>query len=122
MTAEPGPEAAPKDRLKALLPLVPTSLREFEPGMRITGFARVYQGGDGPLKPVPLTAVVLDDQGARIYGRTETLEPNRFGARRAADFSIELPTPVMRPGAYLLRLDVQDRNAAIRREVRFLLR
>jgi VWFA-related protein len=118
----PPPAAAPLDALVSLMPIVPTSQREFAAGEAATAFFRVYQGGGGRLAPVTLTSYVtrMDDTvGDRVR---EVIDPERFADGRAAARTIALPLASLTPGAYLLTVEAAMGNRTVRRDVRFEIR
>ena len=54
LSSPAAPIVAPRDALKALIPIVPTTKRTFRPADQAAAFIRVYQGGNKPLVAVPL--------------------------------------------------------------------
>ncbi len=133
ISATPGVSSAPKDRLAALLPVVPTTEREFSSGQAVTVFLRVYQPGQKPLVSVLMRARIVDSQSAEVFTNAERLDPDRFGSTRSADFALTLPVRTLPDGGYLLTIEAapapastQGRRTAagrlIRRDVRFAVR
>lgn len=114
-----APAAGGVDSLASLLPVVPTSLREFAAADRVLAFLRVYQGGDRPLASVVLKARIVDSRNAAALEKTETLGPSRFDSARAVDFALDLPTSTLAAGAYLLTIEATAGNTTARRDVRF---
>jgi hypothetical protein len=117
LSTDSWPPFGPKDPLSRVVPVVPTTLREFGAGDRVKAFVRVYEGGNKPIVPVALTTRIIDDHDHVVLDRPETLAPVRFGTTRAADVRADLPT--LAPGAYLLTFDVALDKTTARREVRF---
>jgi VWFA-related protein len=109
-----------KDKLAAFLPVSPTTQREFTKH-QATAFLRVYQGGRSAPAPVTLNVSVVDGRDVRVFGASETLGADRFGPARAADYRFELPLERLKPGSYLLAVDVTRGSAAARREVPFIV-
>ena len=105
VTADPPLAAAPPDAFAAIIPVVPTTRREFERGDRATAFIRIYQGGRQPAADVDVTVRLMDATGAEVVSRTDAVAPARFVARRSADYTYELPLATLTPGAYLLTIE-----------------
>jgi VWFA-related protein len=118
VSADPGPVSIGADKLGSLLPVSPTSLREFSTGTKLTAFARVYQrakaAGD------VATVLTLQNQaGRRVFRASESLPAAQFGAA-GADYLREVPIAGLAPGPYLLTLDVKkDEQTSSSRSVRF---
>jgi VWFA-related protein len=79
VTRNPALPSAPRNRLADLLPLVPTTQREFERGDKVTAFARVYQTRRAPPLPVTVDAHVVDATGRVVFGAPQKLAVERFG-------------------------------------------
>ena len=119
LSATPGLSAAPKDAFATLLPVVPTSQREFYRSDRVTAMVRAYQGGKAAASPVSLTVRVLDDQGAAKFDATETLAADQFTTDRAADYQLDVPLAKLARGEYLLTIEATMGKNTVRRDVRF---
>ena len=122
VSGDPVPTAAPRDAFAAVIPVVPTTRREFERGDRGTAFVRIYQRGKQPDAAVDVTARVTDANGAEVTSKNDTIAPARFGAARSADYTYELPLATLSPGNYLLTIESRLGALTVRREVRFSLR
>jgi hypothetical protein len=119
------PTELPDDVL-ALVPVRPTTVREFPRGGRATVFVRVHQGGRRALDDVDVTVSILAGDGRPVLERTGTLVAAQFGDDRQTDLRMELPLPAFEPGDYLLTIalaghDDDDGDDTIRR-VRFTVR
>ena len=121
LSAANGPVVAPRDAFKGLLPIVPTSRREFSGADRVTAFARVHRQAKAGNAPVEVTVQVVDDAGAKVINRVERIPVEAFAGDGEVDLSIELPIARLRPGTYLLTLETPGRTAPIRRDVRFVV-
>jgi hypothetical protein len=121
LTSEPMPVAAPADAFTAILPIVPTTRREFERGDRVRAFMRIYQGARVASARV---TVRITDAGDRASAETaDVLAASRFAPHGAADFTYELPIASLGPGSYLLSIEAKlDAKTAARRDVRFAIR
>jgi hypothetical protein len=122
LTAHPMPIAAPNDAFAAIVPIVPTTRREFERGDRVRAFTRVYQRPPNA-DAVQITTRISDAADRVAAEAASTLAAPRFTPHIAADFTYELPIASLTPGHYLLTVEVRlDRRTAVRRDVRFSVR
>jgi hypothetical protein len=120
LSAVPGLTSAPKGAVSEIVPIVPTSLREFDRGYRVTSFLRVYEGGKNALAPVTVAIRIVNDQDASVFEESQTIGVDRFDAKaRAADERVELPLARLAPGAYLLTFEATLGKNTTRRDVRF---
>jgi VWFA-related protein len=114
--------SAPRGKLSAILPTVPTAQREFTAGEQVGAFLRVYQGGKGPLEPVVVTTRVVDGRDAEVFSKTETLGQGQFGLARAADYRLTVPVAHLVKGPYLVSITATRGTQTARRDVRITLR
>ena len=122
LTVTPGIVAAPKDKLAALIPVVPTTARAFSSDEQVSAFLRLYQFDKGPVGFVSVSVDVVDAEGVRHSGRRETLGAEAFTSDRAADYRIDLPIAELPPGEYLLTIEARKAQTSVRRDVRFRIR
>jgi VWFA-related protein len=108
--------------LTDLVPLVPTTSREFPATAMVTAFVRIYQGGGKPPGAVRVTATITDEHNRTTFDQTEFLESARFAGGRAADHSIVLPLSTLEAGPYLLTIQAGLGKTTIRRDARFTVR
>jgi VWFA-related protein len=120
LTADPALPSAGLESLGSIVPVAPTTQREFA-GHTGAAFVRVYQGGRRALAPVSLTTRIVDLRGDPAFERTETLEPERFDASRATDCRFDLPLVGLAPGAYLLTFEAALGERSATRDVRFVV-
>ena len=118
------PEAATRDDvLASLLPILPTSAREFGTNEQIVAFLRVFQGGESAITPVAMTTQILDIADKRVLDTTSTLAPEDFGASRSAGVELALPLPDLSRGPHLLAITLtRPGGATLRRDVVFRVR
>jgi VWFA-related protein len=114
-----GPIVAPRDALRAVLPVVPTTLRTFTPAQQVTAFLRVHQGGRGALAVVPLRIRITGPGDGIVLERREDVGIDRFGGDRGADIRFDLPIRELESGEYLLTVETLDERHSIRRSSRF---
>lgn len=106
----------------ALLPVVPTTVREFTATDRPTAFVRVYQGGKQPLASVRVTARILNEENVVVFDENSTIPAGSFSVARSADFRLALPIAELKPGEYLLSLTAAADRVSSRRDVRIAIK
>jgi hypothetical protein len=116
--SEPAPVAAPKDAFAAIVPVVPTTKRQFERADRATAFVRIYTGGKQPANGVAVIARVTDANGVDVVSRNDLVSAAAFRAS-AADYTYELPLSALRPGNFLLTIDAKLGAVTANRHLRF---
>ena len=92
------------DSLAGLLPLVPTTGRDFSPGDSVTAFLRVLQGGSAEPTAVKMSVQVLNVSDQKMFESSSTLEAAAFSATRSAPFELPLPLDKLERGQYLLSI------------------
>lgn len=119
VSASPSPPFAPKDALKAVVPVIPTTRRVFSASHAVSVFGRVYQGGRA--KPVAVTArmQIRDTTNAVVIDRPLEIGAGRFGKARAADVRFDVPVKELPPGAYVLTIETSVGATTARRDARF---
>lgn len=115
----PAVASGPKGRLASFLPVVPTTLRQFQRDDQVSGFLRVCQGGKQPVAPVRIVVSVVDSRGATAFENADTLEAARFENGRVADRWIEIPIARLKSGPHLLAVEATVDKAVARRDARF---
>jgi VWFA-related protein len=109
--------------LEPLLPLVPTSARDFAPSDAVTAFFRVFQGGSERVSPVTVQILLLDMKNTAIVDRTETIAAEAFGAGRAAPHLIDLPLSSLERGPHVFSITAKlPSGTTARRDVVFRIR
>jgi VWFA-related protein len=117
----PGIAAAPRNALADLLPIVPTTLREFAEDDAVSGVVQLTQGGKNRLVPVQLDVRITDEIGRTVHGGSEAVDVHRFGPRSAVCRFL-LPIGRLNPGEYLLTLEATAPDMTARSAVRFTRR
>jgi VWFA-related protein len=113
------PFAAPKDAFTAIIPVVPTTQREFGRADRAHAFVRIYVGGRQPPARVDVTARVTDAREAAVAVKTDGVAAERFETKRSTDYTYDLPLASLAPGSYLLTIEARLDTFTVRRNVRF---
>lgn len=117
----PAPVAAPANAFAALLPLVPTSHRDFAGPERVSLFARVYQGGKQPTQPLQMTVRVVDAHDRRVFSRSETVAAPTTPSR-SIDYPFEIPVLTIDRGDYLVTVEARSAVGTAVRTLRFTRR
>jgi hypothetical protein len=106
----------------ALLPVVPTTVREFENADRPTAFVRLYQGGKRPLMPVRITSRIVNAEDHTVFDENSTIPAASFSAVRSADYKLALPLAELKPGEYLVSIVAVADKLTARRDVRIAIK
>jgi VWFA-related protein len=110
------------DPLASVLPIVPTTARDFAPGDDIAAFVRVFQGSAAPVGPVVMNVQVLDVHNAKKMDATATLTPDAFGGR-AAGYQFDLPLKQLEHGPYVVSVTATPVGGPpVRRDLVFRVR
>ena len=100
------------DRLAGLIPLVPTTARDFAPGTAVTAYLRVLQGGTAEVGAVKMSVQVLNTADAKVFESASAIEPAAFGEARSAPFEVPLPLDKLERGQYLLSIAAERADGA----------
>jgi hypothetical protein len=124
MAAAPDTDTIQRQRLVDLLPIVPTTNREFSRTAPVSAFVQVYQGlaRTDTIQTVRLIASVIDRAGATRVREALQLTPNAFGDRRTADCRLTIPVSRLAPGEYLLTIETTAGTRQAGRAIRFAVR
>jgi VWFA-related protein len=109
------------DALRDLVPILPTTAREFDPSGKVAIFLRVFQAA--PAAPVALNVKILNADDATQLDVNDTLPEKAFIASGSAEYQLELPVAKLSRGPYILSATASlpnERN--IRRDVVFRIR
>lgn len=121
--AKPPDQPARADVLAAIVPIVPTTARDFSANEHISAFVRVFQGGASAPGPVKIAVQILDVRDAAVLDTVETLASAVFDASRGAGFQVELPLARLQHGPYLLSLTATaSTGTTVRRDLMFRVR
>jgi VWFA-related protein len=99
-----APATARVDALASLMPIIPTTAREFSPSTPMAAFLRVFQGGASPIVAVTLGAQIVDVHDAVVFAASAVLPVEGFDATRAAGYQLDLPLARLSRGPYLLSI------------------
>jgi hypothetical protein len=117
---EPAELAAPPNAFDALVPVVPTSNRQFRRGDVATAFMRIYQNAAGSVLPVTVATRITDERDRIVGEGKDRLEVSAFRVGgRAADYRFPIPVSFLPPGRYLLSFDISVGPTKTSRSVQF---
>jgi VWFA-related protein len=122
LAASPGVLAAPRDALVDVLPILPTTQREFDRAERVTALVRVYRGRRSAGSAVRLDLRILAADGTAAVEEARTIEEADFGAARAVEHRFTLPLEALPAGAYALQIRASADEVAVMRMVPFAVR
>ena len=105
----------------SLLPVTPTTVREFKSGQRVSAFLRVVQGGNRPPASVEIHTSIVDGSDQARVGDAVEMPAARF-ISRSADYTYVVPTTTLAPGPHLLTIEATLGATTVRRTARFTMR
>lgn len=111
------------DPLAAIVPVVPTSARDFAPNEEIVAFLRIFQGGTASPSEVAVTMQVFDAAEAKVLDAASTLSRLAFDEARGGAVEFALPLSTLSHGPHLLSITaVLPGGASVRRDLVFRVR
>jgi len=119
LSSDPAWRLITSEKSANVLPVPPTTAREFDATTSVSAFARVY---DRLREPAVVRATITDAQGSTVFGRETSLDPAQFTPQGAADYRLNLPISSLRPGRYLLTLEAVGKQKTATRQVRFAVK
>ena len=105
-----------------LIPLVPSTQRDFQSNEDVSVFLRLYEGGGRQISPVRVSATIRDKKNAAKSKQETMLQPARFSAAGSADYQVSLPLAQLSAGEYLLEIDARSGDRNVKRTARFSVR
>jgi VWFA-related protein len=120
LAVTPAVVSGPKGRFASLLPVVPTTLRDFTRDDQVSAFMRVHQGTGQAAQPVTVDLTIRDWRDVIVAHRSEVLAVERFN-RGGADYPFDVPLGNLAPGPHLLRVEATLGSRVVRRDVRFTM-
>jgi VWFA-related protein len=116
---QPGVPSTPLGALAPILPIVPSTRRQFTQSDVVTGFVRLYQGLSRPATPGYFVAEVRNEQDQVVYRQETRITTQSMGAGRATDINVHVPVDRLPLGSYLLAVEARHGSETATREVRF---
>jgi VWFA-related protein len=114
--------ATPADALAGVVPILPTTVREFASTDRVSTFLRIYQGGGRKLAAAQVAARIVNERDETVFEESAVFGVDRFAGPRSADYRLTLPLDRLPAGEYFLSLDATLDKQHERRDVRFVIR
>jgi hypothetical protein len=109
---------APRDALKTLIPVVPTTKRTFRPADQAAALSADLSGRQQADDCVPVRIQLRNDADTLVFDRREEVGAATFSNSRAADLNVALPLSRLTQGAYLLTIEATLKTT-VRRDLRF---
>jgi VWFA-related protein len=124
LVIERAPSGAVANRalIADLIPVVPTTVREFSRSDRAIAFVRVYQRTGAPAEAVTLSWRITGEDNRTAVESTTDLITGQFSRSHSADGRFTIPLTELRAGEYLLTVEAVRGDRRSRRDVRFTLR
>jgi len=113
---------APARVLQDVVPVVPTSQREFLSTDPVMAFVRLYQRNGTAPEPLTVNVRIEDAAGARVFDRRDQVPADRFSQQQSSDYQFRLPLETLKTGEYLLTFETTRAKVTARRDVRFSVR
>ena len=120
LAAVPSVAVAPRDAFAKLIPVVPTSRRNFWKVDQVVSFLRLYQSGK-TTAPVKVNLAIRDWNDRAVFQHSELIEGASFMQTRSADYRVQLPIATLEPGPYVLTIEADAAGKTRRRDVRFVV-
>jgi hypothetical protein len=111
-----------RDTMADVLPIAPTTAREFVPGDSVSAFMRLYQATHSEPGDVSVQATILDEAGEVSFEETALLSVETFKQSRSADYRLELPLQRLSSGRHLLTVQATRGSITLVRQARFQIR
>jgi hypothetical protein len=110
------------DRVRALIPVLPTTRRQFATSDAATLFFRVHQRPGRAPQEVTRTLRITNERDEVVSTLAETIPPSAFGAS-GAEQRVVLPIGTLGPGQYLVSVELTARGeSALERQLSFTVR
>jgi VWFA-related protein len=120
---DPAGGTAAETAFGELLPIVPTSEREFAANAKPIAFLRLFQGAAAARVPVRVRAEIIDGRDATLFEASEVLPPEAFSDPKGAIFQTPLSFERLERGPHILSVTAEATGAvAVRRDLLFRIR
>lgn len=94
------------DPLAPLVPIVPTTVRDFAAGEAVVAYLRAFQHA-GTLQDVKVLSQVINISDEKVWESPSTIPASAFESARMAPFELALPLSQLSRGQYLLSVQVE---------------
>ena len=120
LSTVPALRAGPANAFVGLVPVQPTSSREFPNTIAVRAFARLYSSSRRVAADVTIRSTITSASGRVVLDTTQSVEAERLASRGSFDVSVPVPMKDFEPGEDLLAIDAATSDEHARRAVRFL--
>ncbi len=112
-----------KDVLAPLLPIVPTTVRDFAPGDAVVAFTRVFQGGAAATGAVKTLAQIISVADKKVWEQAGEIPASAFDAGRVAPLQMTVPLEKLDRGSYVFSISAERSDGTkIRADLVFRIR
>jgi hypothetical protein len=115
----PSGAVANRELIADLIPIVPTTVREFSRSDRANAFVRVYQRTGAPAEDVTLSWRIVGEDNLTAVERTTVLTAEQFTRSHSADGRFTIPLTELGAGEHLLTVEAVRGDRRSRRDLRF---
>lgn len=116
-----APTVKPDPQFSEVLPVPPTTAREFERNDEIALFAEIYDNEGASPHKVDITATLQTDEGKVVFKNEEERASSELqGARGGYGYAARIPLRDVAPGLYVLKVEARSRlgdGATVARQV-----
>jgi hypothetical protein len=120
--ARPSVPSAPPVAFADFLPVTPGTRRAFSRSESATAFLRAYQSGTRGLSAVTISARIRDDTDRVVYQQTTSIRGSEFAGDHSADWGLDLPLDLLKPGEHLLTIEAMAGISQVKRQLRFTVK
>lgn len=114
--------AGSADAIDDVVPLVPTTIREFDTADTVAAYLQVIQAERGTPSPVVVRMTMVDEDDAVRFARELTVSAEQFRTARIADVQFDVPLTNLPEGAYLLTVEASSTRGSAKRHLRLSVR
>jgi hypothetical protein len=116
----------PDAELSAMLPAMPTAVREFQSSDQLAILTEIYDNDRRP-HTVDISSSILTTTGQPVFTARDSRTSEALGRGEVGRYGVVYEVPLSRfePGLYVLRIEAQsraERTAPVRRDVLFRIR
>jgi len=98
--------AGETDALASLLPIVPTTLRDFAPGDSVVAFLRVFERNGTPPSQVKTLAQLINVSDQKVWEQAGEVSSSAFSGG-SAPIQLNVPLEKLARGSYLLSISAE---------------
>jgi VWFA-related protein len=121
LSTVPSLRAATHNVFVRLLPVQPTSSREFPRTILVSALVRIYRAVEQNAAAPSIRTTLTDSSGRVVMDTNEAIDVARLDTRGAADVQIRIPIKDLAIGEYLLKVEATSATVRAQRTARFTL-